>query len=214
MDSFDECKTVTLDDGKTIELNATELSINLIFNGNVIDSHTLGYPSAGFGGGSIHLSPTKTKLVFAYYSGQSEEAFSIFEIGNQLKALYESEYFFGEAASYCFSPNETTFVQAIPRSCTEWWLPWEDGDIEDDELCKGYFEFCEINILDLKNLKLNNCVVRLVPDANWKPPEKAGDPFLHEKMPSEETLEIGFPWGKKVLALPLPKVVIYELSNA
>ncbi len=214
MDTIQETKTIQLGNRKSIKLNEKNLTIDLCSNDEILESLELDYPSAGYGGGSIHLSPSKSKVVFTYYSGQSEEAFSIFELNNQLKTIFESVYFFGEAASYCFNRDESLFVQVLPRTCTEWWLPWEDGDLEEDEDCGGYFEFCDINILNMSTHKLSHHTIRVKPASTWQPPTDAEDPLLYPEFISESELSIRFPWGKTVLTLPFPKLITYELPNA
>lgn len=213
MNAIKEVKIISLDDGKTIKLNENNLSIELCNKVEVLDSIELKYPSAGYGGGAIHLSPSKRKIVFTYYSGQSEEAFSVFELSDKLKVVYESEYYFGEAASYCLNLNESLLVQALPRTCTEWWIPWEDGDLEEDGGCSGYFEFCDINILNFNTLELSRHVIRVKPAKNWRPPSEAKNPFLFLKFSSENQFSIDFPWGSNTLSFPLPKLIAYELLN-
>lgn len=113
---MEEVKTVFLTDGRKIALDDDneELILSLISNDKTEDTYEVPCPSGGYGGGSLQLSPAEKYLVFSYYSGESEEAFSLFEIENgRLKHLFNSGYLYGEDAYYSFANDEKLLVQTF-----------------------------------------------------------------------------------------------------
>ena len=80
---MEETKTVFLADGRKIILDDDDdLILSFVSSNKTEDTCTVFYPSGGYGGGSLQLSPSEKYLVFSYFSGESEEAFSLFEIEN------------------------------------------------------------------------------------------------------------------------------------
>lgn len=117
-DNNDEIKSVFLTDGRKIVLEEDDdLILSLTSNDKTEDTYKMPYPSGGYGGGSLQLSPSEKYLVFSYFSGESEEAFSLFEIENgRLKFLYDSGYLYGEDAHYSFVNDEKILVQTFVLS--------------------------------------------------------------------------------------------------
>ncbi len=89
---MDETNIVFLSDGRKVVLDDDDdIIISLVSNNTTEDTFVMSYPSGGYGGGSLQLSPSEKYLIFCYFSGQSEEAFSLLKIENgQLKSLYNS----------------------------------------------------------------------------------------------------------------------------
>ena len=112
---MEETKTVFLADGRKVILDDDDdLILSLVSSNKTEDTCTVPYPSGGYGGGSLQLSPSEKYLVFSYFSGESEEAFSLFEIENgRLKFLYDSRYLYGEEANYSFVNDEKILVQTF-----------------------------------------------------------------------------------------------------
>lgn len=110
-----EQKRVILKDKREIILkDEQDISICLLQNGEVQSVFLVDEPSVGYDGREIALSPTEQSLLFSYYSGQSEEAFILFEIEPLLlKSVYEIEYLYGEEANYCFLANGETLFQTL-----------------------------------------------------------------------------------------------------
>jgi hypothetical protein len=211
VDSFEEIKLITLNDGSQIRLNdENELSIVKMVGGEAVSSVQLDFPSAGYAGGAIHVSPCKLYILFAFYSGQSEEAFTLLKNGETLEIIFESGYEFGEAASYCFSEDKSTLFQGLPRSCGEWWMPWEDDDLEDDSEGNEYFEFGSINVLNIHTGDLKKNEIRIQPIKGWEPIESEYDPLLLQDIVAKNELRISWPWAEEILKLPLPNILIYK----
>lgn len=171
------------------------------------------FPSAGYGGGAIHVSPCELYILFAFYSGQSEEAFILLKNGESIEVLFESGYEFGEAASYCFSIDTHTLFQGLPSSCIEWWRPWEDDDLTEDSEGNKFFEFGLINTFNIQKGELTKSEIRIQPYKGWKPSEKEYIPLLFQGTFVNDKLRVHWPWGEEILNHPLPKVLTYKPSS-
>lgn len=214
MDSFEEIKLVKLNDGSQIQLrDEDEISIEKMIDGEIVSSVSLEFPSAGYAGGAIHVSPCGSYILFAFYSGQSEEAFTLLKNGENIEILFESGYSFGEAASYCFSEDKSTLFQGLPCSCSEWWMPWEDEVLEEDAEGNEFFEFGSINILNIKTGELKRSEIRIQPTKGWEPAESKYNPLLLQGIVAKNELRISWPWAEEILKLPLPNILIYKPSS-
>lgn len=202
MNSIDEQHAVALQDGSEIRICEEPLSFSRFRDGKCESMLKLSFPSAGYAGGSIYLSPSEQYILHAFYSGQSEEAFSIYRIGESLSPVFESGYRYGECASYCFSSEENRVVQALPYLCCEWSAPWTEGDAEEDEQGR-FFQFGELNILHLDDQRLeeHNIIVR--PSADWRPKDKEYEPFLSPRFIGQDMLSVAWPWGREEMTLPI-----------
>ena len=70
-----------LNDGRRIVLeDEEEICLTLYSCAEAGQTFIVPYPSAGYGGGSLWLSFSEKYLLFAYYSGESEEAYCLFRI--------------------------------------------------------------------------------------------------------------------------------------
>lgn len=213
-DSLDEIKIIKLKDGREIQLVDDDgLSIVLFVDSEIEDSISLPYPSSGYAGGSIYSSPSESMVLFTFYSGQSEEAFTLLKLDKKLEILYESGYRFGEAASYCFTEDETKLIQTLRLSCTYWWPPEDEDllDMEQDEHGEMYLILGYINVLELATKKLYEHEIRVKPTRGWKPNKKNYHALLSPQDLGQGKLSISCPWGTEILELPLPKIIVCEL---
>ena len=113
--------SVTLSDMREIFLD-DDIIISMKRDDEILHTFEVPFPSAGYGGGMLMLSPSERYLVFSYYSGQSEEAYILFEIQNScLEFIYSSDYLYGEGVSYLFSEHEELLYQALPKSIGPWY---------------------------------------------------------------------------------------------
>ncbi len=115
----------------------------------------LPYPRAGLGGGRIIVSPSEQMAVLSIYSGQSEEGYELFNIADAITRVGGLGYEFGEFASYCFSPDETLLVMALAFTCSEWWLPWDDGEAEPDGAERLAFGFGQLRLHEVATGKIS-----------------------------------------------------------
>ena len=140
---------LTLKDGREILLQDDEDIFLSVRSGHeTLSFYPFTCPSGGYGGGTLLLSPSEQYLIFSFFSGQSEEGFSLFHIeDSRLVPLFESEYFYGEGASYLFSDDEGVLFQSLLGG----FGPWYVEDAYQDEEGAPYFRYGEINILDVKS---------------------------------------------------------------
>lgn len=212
--SDSEIKYVVLSDKTKIHLNDKDddISVSIVSGEKTISRFPVFYPSSGYADGSLFLSPSQTYLMFAYYSGQSEEAFTLFRISDfKLKIVFESPYLGGEAASYSFSGDEKLLIQGLPSICSEWWELWFDGDVEKDENGKRFFDFGWINILDIEKAKMHKHTIRIYPTDDWQPQKASYNPFMSPVITSTNTIKISMPWGDEALDLPLKDIIDFHI---
>lgn len=164
-------KNVFLSDGRIIALNDdVKPAISLISNGNTDDIFKLPCPFGGYGGGILLLSPSEKYLVFSYFSGESEEAFSLFEIGSErLRLVYNSGYLYGEDARYGFAKDEKILVQTVRTGF------WDKENPQIDENGDAYFDFGELNLFDLEAREFGRHTIRVYPPDDWEEERDFGE---------------------------------------
>ena len=92
--------SVILSDRREVILDDEDIIISMKRDDEILHTFKVPFPSAGYGGGMLMLSPSERYLVFSYYSGQSEEAYILLEIQDScLEFTYGSDYLYGEGAS-------------------------------------------------------------------------------------------------------------------
>ena len=197
---------LTLSDGREILLQDDEdISLLLRSKHEVIYSHSFTCPSGGYGGGTLLLSPSEQYLIFSFFSGQSEEGFSLFQIeDSRLVPLFESEYFYGEGASYLFADDEGFLFQSLLGG----FGPWYVEDAYQDEEGAPYFQYGEINILDVKSKSLSRHKFRVYPSESWE--AEIDGPSAISKITGGDTLHIAMPWGEEMLTLPLADTIVFR----
>ena len=216
LNSFENVKSVILKDKREICLkDEKEFSLLIISsNGETLLNLPIQYPSFGYGGGSLFLSLSESYLVFAYYSGQGDESFMLFEIRDGLEEIYGEDYFIGFLGDYCFSRNEKLLIQSLS------FFFWEDLDdeeifkeiIEKDENGKLFFDFASINVLDIAKKVVNEHLIRVYFSDNWQfKKDNRDEPFMLPQMINGSMLKISMPWGDELLNLPLNETIIFSL---
>lgn len=203
-----EEKSVTLSDGQEIILDDDNDIFLSIKSGNEI-IHTLevSYPSGGYGGGKLLLSPSKRYLLFSYFSGESEEAYIIFRICNShLESVYRSEYICAEGASYIFSQSEEFLFYLLPESAG----PWYKEDAKIDQKGNLFFEFCEINILDIGSREISKYKIRVIPSKNWDEDFAEEEPPYLIGITDNFMLRMAMPWGEEKVAFPLDDIIVFQ----
>lgn len=201
---------IALSDKREIQLNDdNDILLSIISDGETVHSFPVPYPSAGYGGGTLLLSSSEQYLLFSYYSGQSEEAYSLFKIDNcYLKLIYESGYLYGEGASYMFFGNENFLVQALPKSLGPWYI--EDAGKDADG--NAFFEYGEINILDMNTMALNKHTFCVYPSENWNDNMAEKEAFYISNIEDDHILHFMMPWGEVKLTLPLNQIITLEVK--
>lgn len=199
-------KCVVLSDKREILLNDEgDIVLSVVSNGETKFTFEIPYPLEGYGGGTLLLSLSEKYLLFSYYSGQSEEAFILFRIeGEALKTVYESGYLYGEGAGYIFSNNEEFLFQTLR---TGWWY---ESEAEMDKNGNRFYEFGEINILNIMKKTLNKHRVQIYPSSDWKEEVTDEGDFLLSKIVNDDRISVIMPWGEEKLALPLKDVIVFK----
>ena len=197
---------LTLSDGREILLQDDEdISLLLRSKHEILCSYPFTCPSGGYGGGTLLLSPSEQYLIFSFFSGQSEEGFSLFHIeDSRLVPLFESEYFYGEGASYLFSDDEGVLFQSLLGG----FGPWYVEDAYQDEEGAPYFRYGEINILDVKSKSLSRHKFHVYPSESWE--AEIDGPSDISKITGGDTLHIAMPWGEETLTLPLEDTIVFR----
>lgn len=200
---MEETKIVFLADGRKVVLEDEDnILLSLVANDEVESTFQVSYPSAGYGGGSLLLSPSEHYLVFSYFSGESEEAFMLFKIDNKgLKFLYDSGYLYGEDANYCFVNKEKILIQTFRTGS------WYEEDAEVDENGDKYYEFGIINIFNVETQELNTHNIRVYPSDDWEEEETDAGSFLFSEIINGNSFSVIMPWGKEIFHYPLQDIV-------
>lgn len=204
---IEEMKTVFLTDGKKIVLDDDDdLILSLVSNNETVDTYKVSCPSGGYGGGSLWLSPSEKYLVFSYFSGESEEAFSVFEIENgRLKLLYDSGYLYGENAHYSFANDERILIQTFRTGF------WCKENAKTDENMDTYYEFGELNLFDLETDEFSRHTIHVYPSDDWiEEVTDAGSPMFSEI--NNGKFSVTVPWGKVIFREPLDDILVVKLK--
>lgn len=203
---MEEKKTVFLADGRKVVLDDDDnLILSLVSNNKTEDTFKVPYPSGGYGGGSLQLSPSEKYLVFSYFSGESEEAFSLLEIKNgRLQFLYDSGYLYGEDAHYSFVNDEKILVQTFRTKF------WYKENAETDENRDMYYEFGELNLFNLETHELSRHTIHVYPSEDWEEETDAGT-FMFSEINGCQ-FNVIVPWGKVTFCEPLENILVVRLK--
>jgi len=205
----EDVKVVFLEDGREIHLlDESDISISIISNGETVYHLPIPYPRKGYAGGSLLLSESSAYLLFAYYSGQSEEAFVLFKVRDKLETVFETPYLYGEAASYGFSKDEKLLIQCLPNIC-EWdWKDYVEQGVfsGNDEEGKLFIELGYVNVLDIPQKTFIKHSIHAYPSENA---ENFSEEYylMSPIMVDNSTLKISLPWGDETLTLPLSDTI-------
>lgn len=203
---MEETKTVFLADGRKVVLDDDDnLILSLVSNNKTEDTFKVPYPSGGYGGGSLQLSPSEKYLVFSYFSGESEEAFSLLEIKNgRLQFLYDSGYLYGEDAHYSFVNDEKILVQTFRTKF------WYKENAETDENRDMYYEFGELNLFNLETHELSRHTIHVYPSEDWEEETDVGT-FMFSEINGCQ-FNVIVPWGKVTFCEPLENILVVRLK--
>lgn len=199
---------VTFADGSKIILqDENDISLSFVSNGKAKDTFQFPYPSGGYGGGSLLLSPSEKYVIFSYFSGESEEGFALFEIvDHQFKFLYDSGYLYGEDANYGFADNEKILIQTFRTGS------WYKENGKTDENGDMYYEFGELNLLDLETFSLDRHTVFVYPSDDWEEEKTDVGTFLFTDM-ADGMLRVEMPWGSEIFPYPLQETLMIRFGK-
>jgi hypothetical protein len=95
---------------------------------------------------------------------------------------------------------------ALPSRCSEWWIPWEEGEAEPDGAGRQVFPFGEIRIEQIVTRASSVHELHVSVPEDWQPSRQEYDPDLNPHL-TAHSLALSMPWGAVELPLPLPPVV-------
>jgi hypothetical protein len=206
---MEETKTVFLSEKRKVVLeDDDDIALSLVSNDKEESRFEIAYPSGGYGGGSLHLSPSKKYMIFSYFSGESEEAFFLFKIENQeLKFIYDSGYLYGEGADYCFVDDERILVQTF-RTGT-----WYKENAEIDKNGDLYYEFGELNLFYIETHELRRHAIHVYPSGDWEEEKTDIGTFVFDDTNGNE-FNVTMPWGKVTFYAPLKNILVVRFNNS
>ena len=204
-DFFD---AVNLTEDRRVEFDVSDrggsavLAVQLHQKGVRVDEVVLPYPSEGLAGASLLASPSGRLTLLSIFSGQSEEGYELFRIGEGITRVAGLSYQFGEAASYAFSSDEKLLVMALPFIGSEWWLPWDDEETEPNGEGRLLFGFGQISVHEVESGEISTHELKVSAAEDWEPERTEYDPDLKPQFLTGPRLGLSMPWG--AVELPFP----------
>lgn len=202
---MEESSSITLPDGQAVVLDDDDdILLHLQAAGKTISTFAMPYPDAGYGGGRLLASPTGRYIIFAYYSGQSEEGLALFTTsGGRLALIYDSGYVYGEDAHYYFAQGEGTLYQTLRTGS------YYADMLQQDESGQSFYPFGAINCLDIAGKTWHQCPVLVYPTQEWE--EEVTDEGLFCVADAyDNALHLTLPWGEVTVTLPLAEAVVIK----
>lgn len=214
--------TVTADsietaDGARIRLEIDGTVDIVVESGGEVRRRCLPYPSHGFGGHRFVLSPNERWLAFAFYSGQSEEAYHLLSYP-ELEVRWSQPYVFGESGLSlpAFTPDGTRLVAAWATNSGLRIESLEER-IDGGELKEGsitdsveVIDWCVLHVRDLASGAIQECAVHVRMPAG-SPDYR--DPECWPELGRIEDGRVGVRknWGEElVIQLPPPGKLIID----
>lgn len=200
---MEETKMVFLSDNRRVVLeDDDDIILSFVSDDKAESRFEVPYPSGGYGGGWLTLSPSKNYVVFSYFSGESEEGFCLFNIeDHQLKLVYDSGYLYGEEANYSFVNNERILVQTFRTGA------WYQENAEADENGDLYYEFGELNLFYMETQELSRHTIHVYPSDDWEEEVTDVGTFAFSDLNGSE-FHVTVPWGKATFYAPLESVLV------
>ena len=158
----------------------------------------LPYPSAGYGGHELVVSPFGRYLALFLYSGQSEVGYELFELVPELMHVGSLPYVFGEGDHPVFSPDERWLVMAW-ESYLDWWSEHTTAE-------RGRARQLDWGVLAMQQLP-DGPIVRIpvqarIP-AGWDPEHSSWTAPTELQFAAHDRLSLRTPWGS-VPHIPFP----------
>lgn len=200
---MEERSTVVLKDLRKIVLDEDEGCLHML-SAEEQEEFSIEYTDDNYGGGSLMLSPSEKYLLFSCYSGESEEAFFLYEIEEDLLNLvYESGYSYGEQGEYAFSKDERFLVQTVRLGF------WCEDTEEEDEDGERFYKFGELNVLDLKTRQFERHTLHVYPGEDWEEEVTDDGDFFCTKF-GDDAVEVLLPWGEESFTRPLDEILVIK----
>jgi len=190
------------------------IAVQLRRDGQVVAETGVPFPRLGLAGGRLIVSPRERLVLLALFSGQSEEGYELFQLGDGIVRISGLPYQSGEAADYGFSADESTLVMALPFNCIEWWLPWEEGEANSDGAGRLVFAFGQLWIHEIATSNISVHELRVSVAENWQPTRRAYDPYLKPRFTNDgRHLALSMPWGDVEVPMTLDDAVTLVVES-
>ncbi|MBC8069577.1 MAG: hypothetical protein IAG13_14665 [Deltaproteobacteria bacterium] len=150
----------------------------------------LPYPSAGYGGHQLVVSPSGRYLAMFLYSGQAEVGYELFELIPELVHTASLPYVFGEGDAPVFSPDERALVM-VWESYFAWWS--EDTLAERGLAREVEYGVCAVQ--ELPDGPIVRIPVRARVPAGWRPEQSSWTAPTELRFVARDRLSLRTPWG-------------------
>lgn len=163
----------------------------------------LPYPSAGYGGHELVVSPHGRYLALFLYSGQTEVGYELFELVPELAHCGSLPYQFGEGDQPVFSADERWLVMAW-ETYFDWWDDTEHGRARE-------VEWGALAVQQLPDGPiLRTPMVARVPEG-WEPEPSSWTAPTELRFAGGRELTLRTPWGTTPrIPFPLGDTVVVE----
>lgn len=215
--AFEHFEHLDLCDGTRIVVMPTDergvLTIQRRRTDSVLCQIELPYPSAGVGGARVVASPSERLALISLYSGQSEEAYELLDIVDGLRRIAGQDYQFGQAASYCFSTDESVVVMALPYASSDWWAPWEDEQVETLAPGRLAFDFGQLRFQQIATGEIFVATIRISVPERWSPDRRSYDADMRPRFLPDGSLAVSLPWREWVIPVPAPATLVVPVDE-
>ncbi len=120
--------------------------------------------------------------------------------------MYDSDYLYGEDANYGFADNEKILIQTFRTGS------WYKENAKTDENGDMYYEFGELNLLDLETFSLDRHTVFVCPSDDWEEEKTDVGTFLFMDM-ADGMLRVEMPWGSEIFPYPLQETLMIRFGK-
>jgi len=212
----EDIQPASLSNGATLTAEISDgarfITVRLLRDQRTTAETTIPYPRLGVAGGSFILSPSERFAVLSMFSGQSEEGYELFRIDGSVSRVGRLPYQYGEAASFCFSADESILVMALAIRCSEWWLSWEVREAEPDGAGRRVIPFGQIRIEEIATGSNSVHELHVSVPRDWQPSREEYEPDLNAH-PTAHSLALSMPWGLVQLPLPMAPVITLAVDR-
>lgn len=158
----------------------------------------LPYPSAGYGGHELVVSPRGRYLALFLFSGQGEVGYELFTLGRELEHIGGLDYMFGEGDHPVFAPDERSLVM-----CWETYFHWVRDQVPTER--NRVITWGEITVHALPDGPIERRQLQARLPDGWRPEPWAWTAPTDLHFVHGRELKLKTPWGSEPsLPFPLP----------
>jgi hypothetical protein len=168
------------------------ITVSVVDRASGVERQTvrLPYPSAGYGGHELVVSPSGRYLALFLYSGQSEVGYELFELVPELIHTGGLPYVFGEGDQPVFSPDERSLVM-VWESYFDW---WSDETAADRGRARE-IEWGAFATQQLPDRPIVRVPLRARIPAGWQPEGSSWTAPTELRFVARDELSLRTPWG-------------------